>query len=353
MIQTATVTWITYRNFGTFLQAYALQQTLKSMGVANHIIDDRSMVYASKLRMYLSELKCILMPWKDQTRRFYKKFAHRYLLIDSRFSCPDELNNRYDIFICGSDQIWSPYLKFKGFYYLDFTQKKKIAYAPSTGTGTCSETYQHNVKSLIERFDAVSVREEDGMKMLSSFLNKDVCTVLDPTLLVTTEQWESITYPIKETDYILCYFLTPNLWYMNYVKEYAKKKGLKLFIFATNPEYSHYGDSALKVGPDGFLSYIRYAKKVFTDSYHASIFSILFRKDFVTFERFAAHSANNQNTRVENLFQKFRLQSYFVGPRRLNEVETLPVPSYEKVFTVLEQERNKSLDFLRSSLFNN
>lgn len=349
--RTATVTWITYENYGTYLQAYALQQTLLKLGVDNHIIDDKRIIDTCMWKSKMIKAVNIFLG-RHNSSSYYKAFKRKYLRVDNNFSTLDDLNERYDAFICGSDQIWSPYLPFQPYYYLDFVKCRKIAYAPSTGTGYMTTEYKQAIKPLIERFSAVGVREESGKQMLSTFINKEISTVLDPTLLLTGSEWNrSIEgQSEKNEDYILCYFLTPNIWYMNYVKMYAQKHQLPIKIFATSKQYASYADECIYAGPKEFLSYIKGARKVFTDSFHASIFSIQFHKDFITFKRFEDGKGKDQNARIADLFHKIGLSSYFIGRESLKDVTRLLPPEYDKVDTCLNALREKSLEFLQNAL---
>lgn len=350
-MKSATITWITYNNCGTYLQAYALQHIIKSMGIDNRIIDDSPVVYNSWIKAKIIRILRNIRETKNSTYYIYKKFAKSYLNIDRNYIIPKDLEKKYDIFICGSDQIWSVYLPFKSFYYLDFTNKKKIAYAPSTSTGLSTEEYIKNVKYLIERFDAISVREEDDAKMLSEFINKNIITVLDPTLLLTPNDWTRIEIPVYDSGYVICYFLTPNERYLNYAINYAKKNNKLLYIFSTDKTYANFGDKRIPSGPREFVSYIHHADKVLTDSYHASIFSILFKKDFTTFARFKESSDSNQNSRIENLFTKLNISFHFIREEELTKADEISIPDYDLVYQILDDEKAKSIEFLKNAIF--
>lgn len=353
-LRTATVTWIQHENYGTYLQAYALQQVLLEFGIENHIIDDKRIRCPNPLRRnILAPIKRFILRKKRLSSPYFLQFKTQYLKIDRNYSRLKELNERYDVFLCGSDQIWSANLKIEPYYYLSFTDKKKIAYAPSTGTGASTQIYRQSVKPLLERFDALSVREESGAKMLSGFIDKKITTVLDPTLLLTKATWKKLLLPITDPgNYLLCYFLTPNQWYLDYAKEYARKHQMRIRIFATHKAYHEYGGDCIYGGPQEFLSYINQAGHIFTDSYHASIFSILFEKRFVTFKRFEDGKSGDQNARIADLFRKIGLTSYFVGRNDLGTVETLPYIDYPNLQRRLSALRNESISFLKTALYN-
>ena len=352
-MKTATVTWIYYENFGTFLQAYALQKCITGLGYDNVIIDDSHFYKPGLLTRLRVKTINAIKGRSQKSHRAYRLFAKRHLNILPWNGKESTIANSYDAYICGSDQIWSPYLQFNPYYYLGFTEKKKIAYAPSTGTGCATEEYKNNVKPYIEEFSHVAVREEDGARMLSTFIDKDIKVVLDPTLLLTKEEWNIVECRIETSSpYILCYFLTPNKWYIDYVKEYARKHNKKVKVFNTDPLYKKIGFDVVDAGPGEFISYIKNAETVFTDSFHSSIFSILFHKRFVTFKRFEDGGKKDQNSRIANLFQKLGISQNFIGEDRLYEIETLGKPDFDKIEKVLNRLREESKEYLRNAIEN-
>ena len=352
-MKTATVTWIYHKNFGTFLQAYALQKSIIELGHENIIIDD-SQFY--KLGIFIRIKKFLMDKIKgrsNKSHRFFADFKKRFLNVGHNTGNTDRFANSYDVFLCGSDQIWSPHIEFNPYYYLGFTEKKKVAYAPSTGTSNCSESYKANVKPLVEKFEHIAVREEDGAKMLSTFIDKEIKVVLDPTLLLTQEQWNCVESKVKTNKpYIMCYFLTPNKWYLDYVKEYAKRHNKKIKIFNTNPLYQELGFEVVDAGPGEFISYIKNAEKVFTDSFHSSIFSILYHKDFITFKRFKDGGEKDQNTRIANLFKKLGIKEYFIGEKLVDTIESLSRPNYAAIEETLGKLREESKEYLRNAIEN-
>lgn len=359
---TATITWIASPNFGTFLQAFALQQVVLGLGYDNVIVDDSKVIESKRkitLRMKLGRVKNNLLEFlhlrspqsPDESLQLYNDFKKKYLMIDTEWKNYEDLSNKYDIYICGSDQIWSPYLNFDPYYYLGFTNRKKIAYAPSTGTRFCTEDYQQNTKVLLESFDSISVREEDGADMLRSFVDKNISVVLDPTLLLTKNDYDKISSTCNvDEPYILCYFLTPNRWYLDYVKQYAQKSGLKLKIFNTNPIYQSMGFESICAGPSEFISFIKGANIIFTDSFHSSIFSIIYHKDFITFKRFIDGGNNDQNARIANLFKKLDITERFIGNNQLDTIETLTPIEFSIVEQRLTELRKTSINYLENAL---
>lgn len=362
-----TITWISFYNFGTFLQAYALQQILKNRGFENAIISDKAIVRQMIMQRYgftfyikrflydIYERVFVTSCYAKGVRKscsMYKQFAAMFLTIDENWKNFKNLNSKYDIFVCGSDQIWSPVKGiFNPFYYLSFVNKKKIAYAPSIGVNSYPNELKDKVKSLLDSFSSISVREENGAKLLRSFINKEIATVLDPTLLLTTAQWESIIEEKEKVEpYVLCYLLTYNQIYIDFVSKYAKEQNLKLKFFITDKRYLVYADIPLFVGPIEFLEEIHAASYFFTDSFHGTIFALQFKKRFATFKRFKDIDDKNQNSRLDNLFTKLNLKKYFIDEINLSEISQLPKIDYDRVHAILDEERVKSISFLLNSI---
>ena len=168
------ITWISYFNFGTYLQAYALQTVVRSLGYACSIVSDEKMVRAlrkescwlrkvvSKIYHFLKRDDVCFIYGMRQIEAAYASFKSSYLSVDDDWNSSMDLDQRYDIYVCGSDQIWSPILPKQDYYYAGFTEKKKVAYAPSIGQRDCSEEWSEWVKPLLDRFSHLSVREEEG-----------------------------------------------------------------------------------------------------------------------------------------------------------------------------------------------
>lgn len=363
-IRTATVTWITWPNYGSYLQAYALQHVINKIGYNNEIIDDSRIVKAKyytslgifgKLKFLIKRLMGLNEPigLSDSERDIlYKNFKNSFLKINDSFFDLNELSDKYDVFIAGSDQIWFPDDKvYNSFYYLSFTQNKKISYAPSVGVVTYPQKYKSIVKQHIEQFSHISVREGKGKELLSTFVDKDIKVCLDPTLLLTKDEWKevaastSISYP-----YILLYMLSFNEEYLVWAKSYASQKGIKLISISTGVEYEPYVDEIFTAGPSEFISLINNAEEILTDSFHGTVFSILHHKKFITFKRFKDTQSNNQNSRLYNLFRLTGIENRFLSEGELNTFPDFKYLNFDLVDKKLDEEREKSISFLKKSI---
>ena len=359
---TATVTWINYRNFGTYLQAYALQQAVEKLGYSNVVIDD-SKVISSFPKKKFSPVRILrniplLYPQRAEFRRKsltsiqeFDDFKRNFIKTDADWSTRNELASRYDTYIAGSDQIWSPTSVFDDFYYLGFTDRTKVAYAPSLGTKVYPEAMVPRVRQFLDSFSALSVRERQGADILKEKFSFDAEVVADPTMLLTADDWNALLPETCDASapYALCYFLTFNRKYVDFAKEYCRSRGLKMVV----PVISHnlvgiQGTEELYTGPIGFLKALKGAEVVLTDSFHGTIFSMLFQKPFHTFKRFSDDSAASQNSRLENLLENTGLTDRYLDEDHLETVED--DIDYESVGQSVSNMREKSLAYLRNSL---
>lgn len=372
MNKLAIVTWIKYLNFGTYLQAYALQRITNKLGFKVSILDDSKILesdylqnveenggFKAKLRHFKNEISYIIKYGireyflLHQSVAFYSAFQKAYMTIDKEILPLSELDQKYDLFVCGSDQIWYPSMNiFSPYYYLSFTNKRKVAYAPSIGTTKYPFCFVEKVKPLLQRFDAISVREKVGAEIIGSIVGREVDAVLDPTLLLTGEEWGRLlsSERLYKRKYILCYLLSYNETYVRYVQNFAREHALSLVTFVLPGRKCIPSDKVLAAGPCGFLSAIRDAELVFTDSFHCTIFSLLFKKRFCTFKRFSDDASNNQNSRIDNLLGILNLKSYFIGMEQLDAVKNLSSIDYEAVEAILQSERKRSIRYLKDAL---
>ena len=358
---TATITWITHRNFGTVLQAYALQRVLTSLGYENRVIDDRKVLDKVPKKKF-SPLRLLrridwLFPKSASFRRAdkevlreYDDFKNRFIRIDDDWTDREDLADKYDAFIAGSDQIWSPNVPFDDFYYLAFTDRTKISYAPSMGVSEYPEDKVTVIKPLIEKFSTLSVREPHGAKILHDQFGMNAEVVADPTMLLTRNEWEELIPESshEEHPYALCYFLTYNRKYIDQVKEYCHRHSMKMKMFVVSPELVDIADEDIYTGPIGFLKSIRGADIIFTDSFHGTIFSLIFEKNFHTFKRFSDDSPINQNSRVEHLMDSVGLGDRMIDTHA-TDIEAAKT-DYVKVREVLQSKRETSIRFLKDSL---
>ena len=387
MRKVAIITLNGYFNYGNRLQNYALQQVLKSFGfhvetiLVNHNTENKNSdtklikkpfntkKKCKKIHMHkmnglsLQELirkiaKRILLKIEkkkmDQYCRerikLFKQFTRNYIAETDYYindhNISKELSNRYDYFVTGSDQVWNPYyINDSSIYFLTFApMNKRIAYAPSFGVSEIPEQYIERYKTWLSEMSILSVREEDGAKIIKDLTGRDATVLIDPTLLLTKEAWLLISkesYHKPKGEYLLLYFLgNPAQGIVNKIKEIARKNKLSIINLADILDSKGYHS-----GPSEFIDYINSASAFFTDSFHGSLFSILLGKPFVVFDR--AGELHSLNSRIDTLLSTFQLQE-----RRWSNIKEDNIfdIDYSHIAPIMEFERNKAFHYLCDAL---
>ncbi len=351
----AMLTWHYYANFGSALQAYALQSQLKALGYAPVLIDYRNRKYGtvSASRERLAYLLGKLFPARFAYPfiRFRKEKLTLSHLVQDESRLPSVVRS-FDAVVCGSDQIWAPSV-LNPVYLLEFVPDDipKISYAASVGLDDIPDEQTELYRRALSRFAKVSVREKMGAALLERKCGITAQTVLDPTLLVDAAQWTALEAKRRNSEpYVFCYFLNKDHAYERAVRQYARACGLTIVGCSANPADASWMDMpSPKAGPCEFLSLIHHATCVFTDSYHGTIFSLLYHKPFVTFERFLPTDALCQNSRIIQLADAFGIGSRIV---RVTEDTELVIADYDyEVFErTLEGLRKQSVDYLTEAL---
>ena len=269
----------------------------------------------------------------------------------------DLSNNNYDIFVCGSDQIWNPGLLMHRAYFLDFVEegKKRVAYAVSMGRDRLTNIEKSLLQKYVEKFEVVGVREASMRKTLNE-MEKKSTVVLDPTMLLTREEWEEVTnYTVVPSNkYIFCYFLGDNVWQRKLVKKFAKKCNLQIlhlpYIMNQYRSCDKYleGEGLYNIGPREFIALIHNAEYVFTDSFHAMVFSVIFKRKFFVFDRNGESGSMSMNSRILDFLKTFHLESRRILDKNLEMCEENV--DYSKAEKVFEMKKQESLEFLKMQL---
>ena len=267
--------------------------------------------------------------------------------------------NNYSALLVGSDQLWRTDSVEHGYYTLEWVPDniKKIAYATSIGVKEVPWFQKKKNRTFMNRFDHIALREKSACDLVYKLTGKNVQVVLDPTLLFTGEQWMHIQHkePLTNGKYIFCYLLGNNPEQRLFIKSIQKKTNLKIVAFQQLDEYipsdEGFADEApYNVGPAEFLNYIRNAEYVFTDSFHCSVFSILYKKNFFTFSRFSENAKQSTNTRIDNLLNLTGLPQRRISvSSSIEDILTMPL-DYTGVDERLNILRVSSLDYLQNAL---
>ncbi len=354
-------------NYGSVLQAYALSNVIKSSGYDVSIINFRSKAQKDwyKIIKFYKGLHGVKR--NVMNALYYNKFKKRYENFEHFInevlpttkevddSSISEFADSFDYYVCGSDQIWNPCCKdFSPHYYLDFVKSgKKIAYAPSMGKAEFESKDLSVIKSLIKNIDSISVREKKGKDVLSKLTEKEISVVCDPVLLAGREFWEKATENIekRKKPYIFVYFLENNHGDRGYIDYLKKTLNIDVVTLAENPRdmfkpYKKLYDAT----PLEFVSLIKNASFVYTNSFHATAFSCMFNVPFCSMISKGKSVQNNNDSRKIDLLKSLSLSNRLY--KSLDNVKKQELLSID--FSVANNELDKlsafSMDYLKGAI---
>ena len=350
-------------NFGTVLQAYALQRYVREQGFYVKTVDDvlPRRVYNKTIKPKWSikgYLANIIDRWKS--RKLYKraikldkasqKFKRKHISYFYPKSLKD-INELFDTIIVGSDQIWAYSSEPKLFSYFLLESiaqdKKKISYAVSMGESGYPIQYKDKVVDLLGQFDYISVREKSSQEIIAKYTNKSIAIVCDPVLLIDDTAWEQLAGKRKiKKKYIFCYFLGNQNWYWEKLEEYLRENDCEVYVYQKE-ETEHPYHSIHICSPNDFLNYIEFAEFVFTDSFHGLCFSLLFKRQFYVLQRFLNAGNNIQNNRLENLLGLIKLKDKFLSRESLLNNQ---IVDYQIVDEKLNEFKEVSKEYLKKVL---
>lgn len=363
------ITWFTGSNYGTNFQAIALQYYLRNKGYEVNIINYEIPPSSKKrpfIKRFLNQPRKYLV--KICMKKYEGKIAERdkklFNAVKNKCILTEKINDReklikvcnsFDLLICGSDQIWNPNW-YNRFYFADFDEinTKRISYAPSLGVNSISKKIIPEINRSINKMSYVSVREEKAADLLAPYLDEKPEVVVDPTLLLTKKEWTNI-FPEKQHEtgeYILAFFLNDERAHLCAIKKFAKQKKCRLVIIPyKGTTYFQKADIRANAGLEEVLDLIRSAKYILTDSFHMTVFSIIYRKQFYTFQRFEENEFTSQNVRVTNLLALMNLSERLV-PFQARSIREKKYINYENHIKKLNSEIEKSKMFLEKAITN-
>lgn len=375
-------TWSGGTNYGTNLQAYALKRHLECLGYSptlfgvvcdnvNYIVHPTEFIKKierkikriceSKTQRKTKSLQRLRSREFEKQEKIFEDFCREELpkmQIRNRKQW-ELIAKSYDAFITGSDQVWNPQF-FEDEYMLDFVHEKnikKISYASSVGVVSISSAVQKKYKKLLKSYNAISVREASAVNVLQKISPVKIQVVLDPTMLLNKDEWDKFSYKacIKNewntnAPYILCYFVGEKKSYFDYVKKMEIATGFHVLVIAMGDNTLETGfDTLFDVGPREFVWLVAHASIVCTDSFHATVFSILQHREFYVLKRFDDNQKDSQNDRLYNLLDGFKLESRFI-PNDQQEFKRDNIIDYDYVERILLQKRKKSNKFLTDAI---
>lgn len=359
-----------YGNYGNRLQNYATQEVLKNSGFEVTTIKSRvgnqiEKSFSDKLK----SLKITDLPKIISKRRENKKFSN---IKDERYnkfvqftkdyiaetsytisedSIPDDINEQFDYFVTGSDQVWNPnYRKGSGIDFLTFAYpEKRIALSPSFGIAKIPNEYQKKYIKMINEMNSLSVREEAGYEIIKRLTGREAEVLIDPTLMLNKQEWLEIAekpHVVPNRKYILTYYLgSLSEQNQEFLNKIAKENDLEIVELHNITRSKRY----YSIDPSEFLYLINNASLFCTDSFHGSIFSIIFEKPFVVFDRIE-NSTLKMSSRIDTLLKKFKLSDR-------HEVQCL-TKTHDEIFDIdtshigdiLAIEQKKYTDYIKKSM---
>ena len=358
-------------NYGSLLQSYATQVALERMGYDAEIIDyirnderaenlSKTLVKGKKWdKNFFTRMiyNAIQMPNYSKMYKKFELYRKDFLKVtdktyqnieDLKKNPPDE-----DIFCSGSDQIWGKIGQdeYDESYFLEFVKHKKcIAYSSSFGKTKLSENLEKNLNKLLEKYSRILVREKSAKEILENHNIKNVEQVLDPTLLLTQNEWGELADKVElkpKEKYILIYQLHDNKEFNDYAKRLAKNKKMKLLRLSSSFYHITRSGKLIYLPTQyEFLWYFKNAQYILTDSFHATVFSIIFNKKFIDIL-----PLNKTGTRIESILNLLKIEDRIL--KDYNDFYSIDKNiDYNTVNETLELQKQKSLDLLKDAIEN-
>lgn len=355
------------KNYGSVLQAYATQEILKNNGYEVEIIDyypkrytkhgmllriKNQNKYLKKSLLIRTISRIIIFPSYLLRFNTFNKFIKKHLNLSKNvYKNYDELKKNLpdsEIFVTGSDQVWNSDWNdgIDECLFLNFTNiKYKIAYAASFGKSKLDDWEKEITKELLSKYNSISLRENSGVKICEELGINNSINVLDPTLLLTADEWRKISSnKYKNEDYILVYNLNRSKKIDNYAKQLSKKTGLKVkYLSYQLHEFYRNGKMYCNPKVSDFLALIDNAKYVISDSFHATAFSLIFNKEFIIVY------PDKFSTRLQNILKLLDLEDRVAKDDKNLEMVNKKI-NYKEVNKKISMERDQSLKWLTNSI---
>lgn len=360
------VTFQNAYNYGAVLQCYALQNTLENMGnndvkvlnYRNINVENLYRIFYKPsgsllpLRYMKSFFKGILyLPQTMPRNKTFSKFIAENINLTEDMTKEEimkfDFNEDYT-FVAGSDQIWNTNITHGSddIYTLNFGKNmKRISYAASIGNKEVEEQHKEYFKKCLSNFDNISIREETGKNALKDITEKTVEVVLDPTLLLDAKAWTSAVKKEKTNDEKYIFVYMANQECVDIANDLKNKTGYKIIYIDKKNLFGKGSINDVNADPFDFVNYIKNAEYVITTSFHATVFSIIFNKNFWVVP------PKKVGSRITDILNKLELTE-----RSVNDIDELNKLGYDKKVNYkvanekLEEERKKSIDWLKNAI---
>lgn len=360
------LTYHNVRNYGAVLQAFALKKWLETKGNEVKIIHYSSKIFSKKTRSLKAQIVSFF--WNrirnviggKKKNIAFNQFRKNFLEIDGKvMTSHDELREyskkmQFDSLIVGSDQVWNSDINGKdAAFFLNFAEKeRKISYAASFGVSEIAKENEGFIKENISRFDAISVREKTGSEILKKIgIEKEVSVTLDPVFLLGEEDWSSVAAKrLVSGKYILCYVMPGDKALEQKITTTASQLSRELeakVIYVGRKEYYRFkndGKDMVSASPQEFISLIKHADAVVTNSFHGTAFSVIFKKKFYSFTNSNLSGKKQLGSRINDLLLLLGLEERL--NRDKGDMDCQGDVDFSEAFKKLEELKNKSKTYL-------
>lgn len=352
-----------YYNYGNLLQNYALQQILLTYAAQVDTIWHEKNNFLPFTGLNFTWKDCVkyFLNWK-QFRTFYcqkylgaemvrqgknREWSKRNICTRTDVKDLKAIADCYDYFVVGSDQVWNPYFGDLKNNFLSFAPyEKRIAYAASIATPEIPLEKQDIYEKGLKGMRCISMREEEGAQQVEKFTGRKVPVVADPTMLLSLQEWKKVSRQpawFNNQRYILTYFLGPRP--DDIIYKVAKREHLEVINLLDLENYDTY-----ITGVDEFIWAVEHADLIYTDSFHETVFSILFHRPFVVCNRIGNKVFNKMSSRIDTLLQYFGLENRRGTEENGYQIENPLEITYGDTEAVIQRERHRADEYLRKAL---
>lgn len=364
-------------NYGSVLQAYALRKTLNNIGYDAEVIDYQPDNYKflyglvrkpnTLWRVKYDVVNILHSSFMKNRKKLFAEFREEFLnLSHEKYQFGDDIspiNEKYDAVICGSDQIWNPKAKDSDInFYLPIEHKaKKISYAVSLNDGFADQYEdKERYKNLIRDFNRLSVREKSAERDLRGFIgdDKDIEVVLDPSLLLQKEDYEPICAEKRvDKPYIFLYSVHHKDSTVRTAKKLSEKFSMPVYFLYTDfdahktaVENKEFIYPKKDTSPKEFISFIKNAELVITDSFHGTAFSIVFEKKFFSIAKLNENGEKIRDERICGILNRLDIEDRFISEIEADNVSLSDEIDYTTVNKKRDELIKQSLDYLKSAI---
>ena len=373
-----------HTNYGGMLQAYATVALLEELGIDYELIQyQKKLTVSEKIKSVPRLLNGVLLNDKYEAMvkkigakmhpsfeeknaeriEAFREFDHAHFTkLSPGFVGYEALcqgARRYSAVLTGSDQLWSPAGLPTNYYNLMFVPDdiRKISLASSFGVSQIPWYQRERTKEYLNRIPFISMRENRGAEIVEELTGRSVPVLIDPVFSFDKDGWNNLIpeKPVEWDDYIFCYFLGENKEHRAAARKLAEETGRKIVTLRHLDRYvsadEAFGDAApYDVGPDRFLNILRNASAVCTDSFHGTVFSIIYEKQFIVFNRYSADARYSKNSRIDSLCANLGLNDRrYAGVDDIRQKMESSI-QYDRIREKLMAGRNEIRGYLEAAL---